>query len=160
MLATPSTPTPSPARANRKTVRWIVFAVGPLQAALPIVAVQRVIRPTQVYGSGLTHFGLTHVGPEEVTVVDLHQKLLGQPLKAEGQPGYLVIVRVESGDLLGVPVSSAPELMDVPCSLVRQLPAPYRQADTLAIASQVAVVPTEADLKTIFLLDTDRLLDQ
>lgn len=142
------------------TQRWIVFAIAPLQVALPIAQVQRVIRQTEVFSSGLTHLGITHVGDYEVTVVDLYRRLFNRNLTPQpNQPIYQIILRSTQGDLLALPIDSPPELVDVPQTAIRLLPAAYhRQNDTLSIAKQVAVIPTPTGTQTIFLLDTQTLI--
>jgi purine-binding chemotaxis protein CheW len=48
--------------------------------------------------------------------------------------------------------------MEVPLSTIRVLPESYRRADTLEVASHVAVIPQEAGSLSVFLLDVDQLL--
>jgi len=103
--------------------------------------------------------GVTHVGEREITVVDLHQRFFKSSLPSESQPGgYLVIVKNSTGELYGIPVADTPVLMEVPLSMIRVLPESYRRADTLDVASHVAVIPQEGAPVTVFLLDVNLLL--
>jgi purine-binding chemotaxis protein CheW len=48
--------------------------------------------------------------------------------------------------------------MEVPLSRFRVLPEAYRRADTLEVASHVAVIPQHETPLTVFLLDVELLL--
>jgi purine-binding chemotaxis protein CheW len=48
--------------------------------------------------------------------------------------------------------------MEIPLSAIRLLPESYRRADTLEVASHVAVIPQDKESITIFLLDVDLLM--
>lgn len=147
---------------NKDTlIKLLVFNIGALTLALPILQVQKVIRHNQVHGSGLSHANLTHVGDQEITIVDLHQKLFKTSLSSPSSTsGYFVISKEVTGEPLGIMVSESPSLIDVTTTQVRLIPESYRQADTLEIASHVAVIPqTETKAaQTIFILDLNRLV--
>ncbi|HEY9652399.1 MAG TPA: chemotaxis protein CheW, partial [Coleofasciculaceae cyanobacterium] len=61
-------------------LKLVVFTIGGLNLALRIESVYKVVNHTPVFGSGLNHVGITHLGDslrdsstsQEVTVVDLH----------------------------------------------------------------------------------------
>ncbi|MEM7594622.1 MAG: chemotaxis protein CheW, partial [Cyanobacteria bacterium P01_A01_bin.83] len=59
---------------------------------------------------------------------------------------------------LGIFVAQAPNLIDVPQSQIRILPNSYRHADTLEIASHVAIIDQGETSKTIFILDLAKLI--
>jgi purine-binding chemotaxis protein CheW len=67
-------------------------------------------------------------------------------------------VQNTTGELYGIPVAETPVLMEVSLSQVRVLPESYRRADTLDVASHVAVIPQETAPLTLFVLDVDLLL--
>ncbi|MGL5796182.1 MAG: chemotaxis protein CheW, partial [Waterburya sp.] len=70
-----------------------------------------------------------------------------------------IISKNITGEPLGIRVTEAPTLIDVPVAKIRLIPDSYRRADTLAIASHVAVIPQKNDTAlTIFILDLKRLV--
>jgi purine-binding chemotaxis protein CheW len=146
---------------NQTLIKLLVFEIGKLTLALPILQVQKIVKQSEVHGSGLSHVNLTHLPEQEIAIVDLHQKLFGSSLptaKSSEFSGYFIISRNLTGEPLGIAVSQAPTLLDVPLEQIRQLPEAYRRADTLEIASHVAVIPQETTPRTIFILDLTRLV--
>lgn len=144
---------------TNERVELIVFNIGRLNLALPINSVYKVSNYTSISGSGVGFVGVTQVDEHEVTVIDLYRKFF-----KSDQPGYystggyIVLVQTATDELYGIPVAQTPALMEVPLSLLRVLPESYRYADTLDIASHVAVIPQDAASLTVFLLDIERLL--
>lgn len=146
-------------RQTTPTLKLVVFAMGGLNLALRIESVYKVINHAAIYSSGLLPVGVAHVGEGEITVVDLHRRFFKSSLTSESeQRGYLVIVKNSTGELYGIPVADTPVLMEVPLSMIRLLPESYRRADTLDVASHVAVIPQEGAPVTVFLLDVNLLL--
>lgn len=144
---------------NQKSLKLIIFEVGNLNLALPIESVFKILNYTPIYGSGVNQVGITHVGDFEVTVVDLYRRFFKSSQSQEYFRGnYLVVVQNKTGELYGIPVADTPILMEVPSSKIRILPESYRRADTLDVASHVAVIPQETAPLTVFLLDVDLLL--
>lgn len=144
---------------TQKSIKLIVFEIGNLNLALPIESVYKVLNYTPIYGSGINQVGITHVGEFEVTVVDLHQRFFKSSQTSEYfTGGYLVLVKNTTGELYGIPVADTPVLMEVQLSQIRVIPESYRRADTLDVASHVAVIPQETASLTVFLLDVDLLL--
>ncbi|MEN9566405.1 MAG: hypothetical protein RLZZ69_1601 [Cyanobacteriota bacterium] len=140
------------------SIKLLVFEIGKLTLALPILQVQKVVKQIEVYGSGLSHVNLTHFPEQEIAIVDLHQKLFGVSL-TQSDTGYFIISKNIAGEPLGIVVSQAPTLIDVLLEQIRLLPDAYRRADTLAIASHVTVIPGKDDAtKTIFILDLTSLV--
>lgn len=140
--------------------KLLIFEIGKLTLALPVEQVQRVTRYDEVYGSGLSHVNLIHWQDSEITVIDLHRKLfkVSEPA-SENSKKYIIISRNITGEPLGILVSQTPTLIDVPLSQIRIVPNSYRYADTLEIASHVAIVPqTERKPLTIFILDLQRAI--
>ena len=147
--------------ANNKTsLKLLVFKIGKLTLALPILQVQKVVKYDPVHGSGLSHVNLAHLGDREVAIVDLHQKLFKVSLPQSSQnKGYFIISKNIAGEPLGILVSESPALIDVHTAQIRLIPESYRRADTLAIASHVAVVPQDDETsQTIFILDLKELV--
>jgi len=141
---------------NQK-IQFIVFNLKNLNFALPIHTVYKVVNPTPVYSSGVKAVGFTHLDQGEVTVVDLSRRFFQASLNTEAT-NYLIIVRNTTGEFYGIPVAETPILLEVSASMIRILPESYRRGDTLAVASHVAVIPTESTPLTVFLLDVDLLL--
>lgn len=150
---------PNKASASTEKVKLLVFSIGNLNTALHIDTVEKVVNYEQIFSSGLNYFGLVNLGDREITVIDLHKKLFDTPqiLSGEGKK-YLLLANNSSKETFGIVISEAPELYDVPLNAIRVLPASYRQADTLRIASHVIVVKEDEQEKTIFLLDPDELI--
>ncbi len=148
------------AKSPNSLIKTIIFTIGKLTVALPVEQVKKVIRKNAVYSSGLTHVHLTHIGEQEVTVVDLHQKLFKvSQIESENSKKYLIITKSLINEPLGIVVTETPVLLDIPIGQIRTIPNTYRNADTLGIASHVAVIPQEGESsKTIFILDLERLI--
>jgi purine-binding chemotaxis protein CheW len=98
---------------------------------------------------------------QDVTIVDLHKKLFhtSQIDPSEGK-GYFIITKpVVQGESLGIIVTKAPTLIDVPVEQIRVLPNSYRHADTLVIASHVTLIPqADNNSLTVFILDLQQLI--
>jgi purine-binding chemotaxis protein CheW len=139
------------------SLKLIVFKIGNLNLALRIESVYKVVDRTPVYSSGLNHVGVAHMGDREVTVVDLNWQFFKTSSISESG-GYLAIVQSQTGEFYGIPVANTPVLIEVPLSMFRVLPESYRRADTLEVASHVAVIPQQGTPLTIFLLDVELLL--
>lgn len=146
-------------REIARLLKLVVFTMGNLNLALPIKSVYKVVNHTPIYSSGVVPVGVTHLGDVEITVIDLYRRFFQESL-ANSSSGcnYLVIVQNTTGELYGIPVAETPILMEVPSSLIRVLPESYRRADTLDVASHVAVIPQETASLTVFLLDVELLL--
>jgi chemotaxis signal transduction protein len=156
-------------------VKLLIFSIGKLTLALPVEQVQKVTKYTPVHGSGRSYVNLTHLGEQEITIVDLHQKLFNishDDLNLDG--GYFILTKprlisiIKEGkkvvhdsikETLGIRAAEAPLLLDIPLSEIRTLPNSYRYSDTLEIASHVAIIPQEdKTTQTIFILDLEHLI--
>lgn len=140
-------------------LKLVVFSIGQLNVAFSINYVQKVIKYTHIYSSGLTDIGIIHLDDQEITVIDLYQRLYKKPfIPQESQEGYLVIAKNTVGESFAIVSIETPSLIDVSLSQIRVLPESYRKSDTLEIASHVTVIPRENESLTVFLLDVDRLV--
>lgn len=141
-------------------LKVVVFTIGKLTLALPVAQVKKVIRKNTTYSSGLTHVHLAHIGKQEVTVIDLHQKIFKvSSNKLNNEKEYLIITKSLIDEPLGIVVTETPILIDIPLAQIRTIPNTYRHADTLGIASHVAVISQEnQSSQTIFILDLERLV--
>lgn len=138
-------------------IKLVAFEVGKLNLAVRIDQVQKVVNLPTVYGSGLNPIGLARVGDREITVVDLARRLFHADANRSGQYGYLVLVQQRTGEIFGIPSVETPLLLEVPANLIRTLPPSYRRADTLEIASHIAIIPGAEASRTLFLLDVEML---
>ncbi|NJL83988.1 MAG: chemotaxis protein CheW [Chloroflexaceae bacterium] len=142
-------------------LKLVAFSVPPLQLALPIAQVQKILNCGEIGGSGLSATGIIRMDGEEIMVVDLQKRLFGgNQGKITGVKAYLLIARTSKRERFGLVTAQAPALMDVPVEQIRVLPDSYRRSDTLSIASHVARIP-QGDSNpplTVFILDSDRLL--
>jgi len=127
------------------------FPLGSLQVGLPLTQVQKVLPYPTVFSSGQKPVGLAHFEEQEVVVIDLHHYLFGQvnPIPAT----HLIVVKGNT-EFYGVPCTGMPALVDILPEQIRQIPATYRQGDTLGLASHVARLNN--DTMTLFLLDSQR----
>jgi len=141
------------------SLKLVVFQIGKLTLSLPVEQVTKVTKYNQTHGSGLSWVNLTHLEEQEVPIIDLHHKLFKvSQNELSSEKGYFVITKNTTGEPLGIRVLQSPTLLDVPFSQIRILPVSYRHADTLEIASHVAIIPQEDEtLQTIFVLDVDCL---
>ncbi len=161
MLHTPLTrkpghPSRSEAAPAAQRLKVMFFSIGDLFLALPIGSVYKVLKQTAIYGSGLYGVGLAHLDDRELTVVDLHRQILHTHAPIQG--GYIIVAQTPQGDLYGIPIEKVPSLLDIPAATLRPLPESYRCADTLNIASHVAVVPQETgEPLTLFFPEVERL---
>ena len=147
--------------ADTETVKLLVFPIGNLNAALSIDNVKKVVNYSTVLGSGLNHYGLVNLGNEEVTVIDLYQKLFNAPQTFNPEDKKYLLLAINSvNETFGILIKNSPELYDVKLNTIRALPNSYRRADTLKIASHVFIVkPSEEEAeKTVFILDPDELV--
>jgi purine-binding chemotaxis protein CheW len=141
------------------TLKVIAFKVNTLHLAVQIDAVHKILRHTSIYSSGLHPVGVAHVDDREVTVLDIQRRLFHTTsINALGESNYLIVIRNTLNELYGIPVETVPTLVDIPLSSLRVLPASYRQADTLSIASHVAIIPQDEHTLTLFLLSLDEIV--
>jgi purine-binding chemotaxis protein CheW len=133
--------------------------MGDVNLALHINSIAKVLPQTKVYGSGLNGVGIAHLGDREVTVFDLYQRLFQSSSSKDAfQGSYLMIIKNRQSELIGIPVTEVPTLMEIPLSCIRVLPESYRNADIFGFATHVAVIPAMEPPMTIFMLDIEQLL--
>lgn len=149
---------PKPSTQANALIKLVAFNVGKLSLAVRIDQVQKVVNLPTVLGSGLNPVGLTQVGNQEITVMNLHQRLFrAEAFQAPASHTYLILVQTATGEVFGIPISETPLLLEVPRQLIRVLPDSYRRADTLEIASHITVIPDGETTRTLFLLDVEML---
>ncbi len=139
------------------TVKLLIFPVGNLWLSLALEGVKKVIPRPEIIKGRQPYLGLCYFENQEVTVIDLSQKILGQAFRSD--KSYLIVVQSPKG-LYGITVTKLPLMRDVPSNQLHPVPAEYRERDTLNIAShmlQVSLQPNQAE--TVFLLDEKRLIE-
>ncbi len=144
---------------ERRPEKFVLFAMGKLNFALPIALVVKILPHTPSYGSGLSDTEVLNLEDRPVTVIDLHRRLfrVSQPPTQRSRQ-YFILVKNHGGEEFCLLVNDAPTLMDIPHKQIRKLPDSYRQTDSLHCASHVLVVEQKSEKFTIFLLDPDLLL--
>jgi chemotaxis signal transduction protein len=143
---------------STETAKLIYFPLGELLLALPMTHVKKVINRPLSFGSGLSAATVATIDDIQLPLIDVHRLLFQQPLPiVADRPGYLIMVRLNPAELLGIPVQETPVLLDVPLSAIRALPESYRQSDTLSIASHLVRLVADGGDQTLFLVDVQRL---
>lgn len=147
---------------EKKFLKLLVFPLGKLTLSIPVEDVKKVINLPKLYSSGLNYISIAHGDDQEITVIDLHQKLFNISAipDSEEAEAYLVIAKNTMDEEYGIIVTETPSIIDVPLSNIRILPSSYRNSDTLEIASHVTVMQQENETITIFILDSDQLLNE
>jgi chemotaxis signal transduction protein len=146
-------------RKPKGKVPFVMFPVGEIDLAIPIATVAKVVNLGAVKGRDQSPWGVTALGNQPYTVLDLHHYLFQTPLAPSPQGGYLVLIYLATGELVGIPTVCTPTLVEVCWDQVRFLPAAYRKADRLAVASHMARwtdPETQAD-HFLFVLDISAL---
>lgn len=163
LVSTTGAIAPSPER-QLSNAKLILFSFGqqimngnlPIYFGVHIQSIQHIYGQTTIYSSGKTLAGIAHVEDQEITILDLCRYLSNEPLP---ETNYLLTLRSPQVDLIGIPLSDSPVLVEVPPNKIRTLPATYRHLDHLGIANQVAIAETEEGSQTAFLLDLERLVN-
>ena len=145
---------PEPSEAS---IELVIFPIGKLNLALRIESVYKVANYEPINGSGLGYISVAQIDNQQITVVNLYQRLFKSQQDELPQSNRLLIVQNAKEELLGIPVVDTPKLIEIPLSQIRSLPEAYRRADTLEIASHVAVISQANTKLTLFVVDIDRL---
>ena len=144
---------------SEPSIELVIFTIGKLNLALLIESVYKVANYKPIDGSGLGYVGVAQVDDQQITVINLYLRLFKAQQSDDSPPSNrLLIVQNSSQELVGIPVADTPKLIEIPLSQVRSLPAAYRRADTLEIASHVAVISQAETKLTLFVVDVDRLM--
>ncbi len=143
---------------NNQSQKLLVFQVGKLDLALKIESVQKVLRYTDMQGSGTTDVGLININNQEITAINLHKRLfnVSQSIVSHTQP-FIILAKNSFNESFALVVEKTPTLIDISVSKIKVLPDSYRQADTLKMASHVTRFEQEDKVVTVFILDVDRL---
>lgn len=100
---------------------------------------------------------MINFGSQNLTIVDLRQKFTTIDPQDDSSK-FLILFHTQSGELCGLPVKSAPELLDIEPAMIREIPLAYREVNQLSFVSHMAIVPQANGLEPIqiLLLGLDR----
>lgn len=159
---------------SETTQQVIVFKIQHEWFALPIFAVKKVVPKSETHGD-YQNFGagLTVYEGKELLVIDISQQVFGnspnppvvQPIAASTEKTpteqplqeYLLIIQNRQGELVGLPVASAPTVRRFSQSAIVPLPSNYASRVNIQCVSGL-IVQTE-NQPIIFLLNSDQLLN-
>ncbi|MDJ0706033.1 MAG: chemotaxis protein CheW [Leptolyngbyaceae cyanobacterium MO_188.B28] len=146
--------------AKSELQKFIVFKVLEYYWGLPIDSVLRIVNCSLDANQELIRMGMIQIGRHVIRALDLHQRITsGAFPQASANSPFLVITRSSGGELCGIPVDEAPDLMEVSVEMLQPLPASNSQVGLTNIACGVVLSPEEQNPKTIFLLDIIRALN-
>jgi purine-binding chemotaxis protein CheW len=147
------------------TQQVLVFALRQHQFALPAQVVNKVVVLNNFYRSiPNSTAGFTLYQGEEIPVIDLQQRIFGQPadaatpleVEAIAQPAYLVVVQNLQNELVGLPLDLQPRLRRIPESAFSPLSSTFL-AEGHFRCTTALIMPTQ-DEPPIFLLNLSQLL--
>lgn len=139
------------------TLKLLIFPLGNLWLSLNLERVKKIIPRPEITKGSQKYLGVCYFENQEVTVIDLYQKVLGGELPSG--KSYLIVVQSSKG-LYGLSVGNLPIMRDVPSDQLHPVPAEYRERDTLQIASHMMQLQLQANqTATVFLLDENRLIE-
>ncbi|MFM2305065.1 MAG: hypothetical protein RLZZ135_2477 [Cyanobacteriota bacterium] len=134
--------------------RTIVFTLADIEDtsmgkylfALPVESVVKAI----VYPADRTvlkdGIGMINLDSQTVTIVDLRHKFTTIDPQHDSSK-FLILFHTDAGELCGLPIKSAPVLMDISPTVIRSLPLAYREVNQLSFASHMAIVPQGDNLE-------------
>ena len=159
------------ARQAESTERLITFQLREETFALPLIRVYKVTTLDRLYGDvNQTGVSLTTYQGRELVVIDIAYKVFGHiqpvlsPLSQVGSEiatedlpvRYLLIIAGEDGQLVGLPIDSAPSIQTVPTDAFRPLPDIYRHQSQIHCVSSISI--DTPNRPAIFLLDPALML--
>ena len=163
-------------RQSEATEQVIAFQLRDEWFALPIFAVQRVIPLGEVYGDpNQSGISLTRYQDQEILVLDVAHLIFSEQRVAQdkGVPKvimpslshdvetsqrFLAILKLESEDLLGLPIDSPPEVRRIAQSTMSEIPSTYLERGKIRCVSRMMV---ETDNHPpIFMLESTQLLNR
>ena len=151
---------------NPDTLRVLVFSVSVTSLsdhqdylfALPVEGVLKVISCPHINWAIGTGLGMTDLGSENVTTVDLSQQFFfGDSKKADdakistvsNSHRFLILLKTHTEEQCGIPVAEFPILSDIPLSTIRPVSLSYRQVAKMDFVSHMAILPQAEEKKSI-----------
>jgi chemotaxis signal transduction protein len=159
MLTTPLPKRLSSLNDDTDNIRTVIFSLADIEQtsmsqyrfALPVEAVEKaIVYPTDraILKDGI---GMINFGAQNLTIVDLRQKFTTIDPQHDSSK-FLILFHTQSGELCGLPVKSAPELLDIEPEMIREIPLAYREVNQLSFVSHMAVVSQENGLEPLQIL--------
>jgi chemotaxis signal transduction protein len=156
---------PIPLRSRRRQVRKassvqqiLVFSLQQHWFALPVPLVYKVIAVDVLHRAenrGLP--GLVLYQNQEIPVIDIQQRIFGATFD-HTTSGFLVLVQNMQGEVVGLPLTSQPNLRRIPESAIAPLSSTYLAEG--AIRCVIAMAISGQDEAPIFFLDLGQLLQR
>ncbi|MCG9887265.1 MAG: chemotaxis protein CheW [Cyanobacteria bacterium] len=150
---------PQPSRPE--TLRAICFGVEGYRFALPVTAISKVAHCPSLDGTDLGKAGLVHIDSQVIQILDLRTLLhphAPEPAPAIAPEQFLVVAHCQGRAPVGIPTDAPPDLLEIPRAAVRPLPPHGDRAHLSNLATFVAVLGTDGQETSIFLLDLARTL--
>jgi chemotaxis signal transduction protein len=108
--------------------------------ALPLEAIVKIMPCPDQLGSFKRGVSIVELEGRTVTVIDLCYRLAPERPANVLDRKFLMLVQTHSEDLCAIPVANFPELIELPVTSVRPIPAVYRQVNDIRFASHMASV--------------------
>ncbi len=130
-----------PIAQSTPEIELIIFDIGEVKFGIPITKIDRIISNT--------HLDQDYTLIENVTVIDLHDRLTGIPIV---NPTAIAIFTNSQQQLIGIPINTVPTILAISFDLIRTLPHEFRITSPLGIASHLAILPVSMTPTTILIL--------
>lgn len=147
-----------------ESYRAIVFTIAQHQLALPVSAVDKIVRAEVLENSQMGDTKLVHLNGQTIPVVDLHPFLVNfragqnQTNSADAsQEQFFILARTKSNNLSALLVDEPPNLMELTLNYTYMLP-PSHQQTIQSIATHVTVLRHQHANLTILLLDLEKAI--
>ena len=166
---------------NPDSLRIVVFSLSENEnafseqedylCALPVEAVFKAISCPPINWAVDSGIGMTDLGAENVTVVNLRQHFLQATSASQEEiessqvnksDNFLILLKTTTNELCGIPVSQPPTLTDIPLSTIVPVPLSYREVAGLSWASHMAILSGKEEQKSlkIFLLGMSKIIEK
>nr|WP_290222313.1 chemotaxis protein CheW [Trichocoleus desertorum] len=140
-------------RTPSATEKLIAFQLGGEQYAIPVDRVHSVINHFTAHASLETGQSIVIHNQEMITLVDVATLFPGN--LAIAHPQFLVVCLLDNSQLLGIPVSEMPTILEADLSKLETLPPVYCQGDLSPAIEKLVPV---ADSRIVFYVNVDKLL--
>jgi chemotaxis signal transduction protein len=146
------------------TLKVMLFSIAQQAAsipenlfALPLEAIVKIVRCPDL-GTFKRGISIVEFEGQTVTVVDLCYRLAPERPGNLSDRQFLMLLQTHSGDLCAIPVAKFPELLDLPVTTVRPIPAAYRQVNDIRFASHMAMLDRAGQSARVLLIGMNHLL--
>ena len=138
--------------------------------ALPVESVFKVIPCPPINWAMDTGLGMTDVGSENVTTLDLYQQFFSRDSNklenanvstVSNGHKFLLLLKTNTEEKYGIPVAGLPILSNIPLATIRPVSLSYRQVAKIDFASHMAILPQAENKKPIkiFLLGMSDIIE-